>query len=172
MKTVFLVAVVFLFTGVVYSQDKPDSTAPPIETTYYDGPANTPIAQGFLLTTGSKNYYEITGKQKFVTTISNPVVLVYKEKKKYRLMIQGIQDPVYAIKLQDVIESNIEGTFSGWDGNTSFKLANGDSWVQDEVKSLFSSTVYRPAVYIYSGADGNYKLKVKGVNETLQVRKK
>ena len=172
MKSVSITIILFLITGVAFSQDKPDTSIKPLETTYYAGPANTAFAQGFLLATGSKNYYEITSKQKSVSPFPNPSVQVFKEKKKYRLMIQGVQDPLYAFKLQDVIETNIEGTFNGWDGSNSFKLANGDVWVQDEVKTLFSSTVYRPAVYIYTSADGNYKMKVAGVDETLQVKKK
>jgi hypothetical protein len=37
---------------------------------------------------------------------------------------------------------------------------------------LFSPTVFRPAIYIYTGSDGSYKMKVNGVDETLQVKKK
>lgn len=173
MKAIFIIFTsVFVFSNTIFSQIKIDSTTKPDETTFYDGPVNTVFSQGFLLATRSNNYYEITGKQKLYNKIPNPSVKVYKEKKKYQLVIQGIDEPIPAIKLRDVTESTIDGAFRGWDGSTSFKLTNGDTWVQDEIKTLFSPTVFRPTVYIYTGADGNYKMKVAGVDETLQVKKK
>ena len=173
MKSLFLItSSLFFLSNVTFCQEKIDSTAKPEETTFYDGPANSIFAPGFLLKTRSKNYYEITGNQKQFNKVPNPGVLVYKEKKKYKLVIQGIEKPITVIKLQDVIESNIDGDFRGWDGNTSFKLSNGDVWVQDEVKTLFSPIVYKPLVYIYTGSYGSYKMKVAGVDETLQVKKK
>lgn len=162
----------FLFSTITFSQEKTDSTAKPEETTFYDGPANSVFAQGFLLKTSSKNFYEITGGQKQANKVPHPEVQVYKDKKKYKLVIQGVEKPFTAIKLRDLIESNIEGDFRGWDGTTSFKLSNGDEWVQDEIKTLFSPIVYRPAVYIYTGSYGSFRMKVAGVDETLQVKKK
>lgn len=173
MKSLFLfISSLFLFNNVTFSQEKIDSAAKPDESTFYDGPANSLFAQGFLLKTRSKNYYEITGTQKQLNKVPHPAVQVYKDKKKYKIVIQGIEKPFLAIKLQDVIESNIEGDFRGWDGTTSFKLSNGDEWVQDEVKTLFSPIVFRPVVYIYTGSYGSFKMKVAGVDETLQVKKK
>ena len=173
MKILFLIPLfLLLFNATIFSQVKMDSTAKPEETTFYDGPVNTIFTQGFLLRTRSKNYYEITGKLKLSNKVPNPAVQVYKDKKKYKLVIQGIEDPISATKLQDVIESNIDGTFRGWDGTTTFKLTNGDTWVQDELTTLFSPTVFRPVVYIYLGSDGAYKMKVAGVDETVRVKKK
>ena len=173
MKSLFLIAFSsFLFSNITFSQAKIDSTAKPEETTFYDGPANTLFAPGFLLRTRSKNYYEITGKLKQMNKVANPTVQVYKEKRKYKLVIEGIEEPIPATKLQDVVESNIDGDFRGWDGTTSFKFLNGDVWVQDEIKTLFSPAVFRPVVYIYRGSDGTYKMKVTSVDETLQVKKK
>jgi len=173
MKSLFLfISSFFLFSNIALSQEKIDSTVKPEESTFYDGPVNSVFAQGFLLKTRSNNFYEITGGQKQVNKVPHPVVQIYKEKNKYKLVIQGIEKPLNAIKLRDVIESNIEGDFRGWDGTTSFKLSNGDEWVQDEIKTLFSPIVFRPAVYIYTGSYGSFKMKVAGVDETLQVKKK
>lgn len=172
MKYSFLIVLFLCLGNLVFSQEKIDTTAKPEESTFFDGPSTTVFAPGFLLKTRSKNFYEITGKQKLPCSISNPAVKVYKEKRKYKLVIEGIEHPIPAIKLQDVVESTIEGPFRGWDGSTSFRLQNGELWVQDEVKTLFSPTVFRPAVYIYTGSDGTYKMKVAGVEETLQVKKK
>ncbi len=173
MKSLLLIFLSALtFTNVLFSQEKTDTIVKPIESTFYDGPSNTIYSPGFLLRTRSKSYYEITGKQKIYNKVANPSVQVYKDKKKYKLMIEGIEDPIPAMKLQNVIESYIDGVFRGWDGSTSFRLRNGDLWVQDEMKTLFSPTVFNPVVFIYTGSDGSYKMKVEGVEETVQVKKK
>jgi hypothetical protein len=173
MKTLLLTVLsILLFLNFSFSQEKIDSTVKPEESTFYDGPSNTVFAPGFLLKTRSKNFYEITGKLKQPNVVPNPAVKVYKDKRKYKLVIDGIDQAIPAVKVQDIVESNIDGTFRGWDGSTAFKLMNGDVWVQDEVKTLFSPTTFNPAVYIYTGSDGSYKMKVAGVNETLQVKKK
>jgi hypothetical protein len=172
MRSLLIAFSLFLFSNETFSQFKIDSTTKPDETTFYDGPANTVFTPGFLLRTRSKNYYEIAGKLKINNKMSNPAVKVYRDKKKYQLVIDGIDTPIPAVKLQDVIESNIEGSFGGWDGTTTFKLSNGDIWAQDEIKTLMSPIIYRPVVYIYTGPDGAYRMKVAGVEETLQVKKK
>jgi|SRR5665647_827197 len=174
MKLLRLTAVTLLFLGnSTFGQSKIDSTLKPEESTYYDGPVNTVFEPGFILRTRSKNYYKISGKKKYANKVANSEIKVYREKKrKYLLVIQGIEDPISASKLQDVIESNIDGDFRGWDGTTSFKLMNGDVWVQDEIKTLFSSAIFRPVVFIYQDSDGTYKMKVAGVEETVQVKKK
>lgn len=113
----------FFFVNATSAQTKIDSTTKPDESTFFDGPVNTIFAPGFLLRTRSKNFYEITGKIKEKSAVANPTVDVYKEKRnKYKLVIQGVVEPLSATKLQDVIESNINGDFRGWDGTTSFKL--------------------------------------------------
>ncbi|HEY8660562.1 MAG TPA: hypothetical protein VIM07_16395 [Chitinophagaceae bacterium] len=173
MKSLIISLCTFFFAyNASFAQAKIDSTVKPEESTFYDGPVNTIFESGFLLRTRSKNFYEITGKQKQQNKVANPIVDVYKDKRKYKLLIQGQSEPLPATKLQDVIESNINGDFRGWDGTTSFKLLNGDTWVQDEIKTLSSNSMFRPTVYIYRASDGTYKMKVQGVDETIQVKKK
>ena len=174
MKSIFIAICAFVFlSNSTSAQAKIDSSAKPEESTFYDGPANTVFGPGFLLRTRSKNYYEIAGKLKQQNKVENPTVDVYKEKKnKYKILIQGQNETLPATKLQDVIESNINGDFRGWEGTTTFKLLNGDVWVQDEIKTLYSNSMFRPVVYIYRASDGTYKMKVQGVDETVQVKKK
>ena len=174
MKTTLLICFSFFLLGnTLYAQTKIDTTVVPAEITYFDGAPNTIFSPDYLLKTRSRNFYEITGKKKYANKVANPEIKVYKEKKrKYQLLVQGIEDPISAVKVPDVIESNIDGDFRGWDGTTSFKLLNGDVWVQDEIKTLFSNSIFRPVVYIYPSSDGTYKMKVAGVEETLQVKKK
>jgi hypothetical protein len=161
----------FFFCNAVFAQSKIDTTAAPEESTFYDGPANTLFAPGFVLRTRAKSYYQIGGKLKQQNKIANPSVKVYKVKRKYFLIVLGLVEPLPATKLQDVIESKIDGDFRGWDGATSFKLLNGDTWVQDEIKTLFNNSIFRPTVIIYRDSDGTFKMKVDGVDETVQVKK-
>jgi hypothetical protein len=162
----------FLFSIAASAQFKVDSTSKPEETTFYDGAANTIYSPGLLIKTRSGHYYEIVDKTKFKNTVPNPTVTVYKEgKKKYYLVIQGIDIPIEAGRIQEVIESNINGDFKGWEGATAFSLVNGETWVQDEFGSLFAN-LYRPKVFIYRAANGTYKMRVEGVNQLLVVKRK
>lgn len=174
MKNTFLIFFsLFLFGNIVSAQSKIDTTIKPEEVTYFDGPSNSVFSPGFLLKTRSKSFYEIIGKKKYANKVANPEVKVYKEKKrKYQLLIQGIEEPIQAVKAQDVVESSIDGDFRGWDGSSSFKLLNGDVWIQDEIKTMFHQAIFRPAVYIFQSDDGTYKMKVAGVDEMVQVKKK
>jgi hypothetical protein len=44
---------------------------------------------------------------------------------------------------QDVIESQIDGDFEGWDGETIFKLTNGEIWQQRSM-TMNTSTLIAP----------------------------
>lgn len=69
----------------------------------------------------------------------------------------------------DLIETNIEGEFEGWDGDTLFKLANGQIWQQ--VTMGFTYTYkFRPKVMIIK-TNGAYKMKVDGVAGTIFVKR-
>lgn len=68
-----------------------------------------------------------------------------------------------------VIESRIDGEFQGWDGETIFKLANGQIWQQASYAYHYHYA-YSPEVTIYQTSQG-YKMKVEGVEETILVRR-
>lgn len=70
----------------------------------------------------------------------------------------------------DEIESRLIGEFTGWRGNTTFRLENGQVWRQAEAGRL----VFRadaPRVTIRRGAFGTYRLSVEGVNRAVRVRR-
>ena len=69
----------------------------------------------------------------------------------------------------DVIESRIEGEFEGWDGDTIFKLENGQIWQQSSYAYTYHYA-YRPEVLIYK-TNGRYKMKVEGVDKTIYVER-
>lgn len=73
------------------------------------------------------------------------------------------------INSDDVIESRIDGTFEGWDGDTVFKLINGQIWQQTQYSYTYHYA-YRPEVLIYRSGSG-YKMKVDGVNQEIGVKR-
>ena len=72
-------------------------------------------------------------------------------------------------KTSDVIESQIAGDFNGWDGETIFKLTNGQIWQQAEYDYEYEYA-FQPAVTIYKTA-GGYKMKVEDMDETIYVKR-
>ena len=65
-------------------------------------------------------------------------------------------------------ESQIDGDFNGWAGETVVKLTNGQSWQQVEFAYLYVYS-FRPKVTVYR--DGStYKMKVDGVNQAIRVK--
>jgi hypothetical protein len=70
---------------------------------------------------------------------------------------------------QAVIESRIDGEFSGWDGETIFKLQNGQVWQQSSYAYKYRYA-YSPEVLIYRSGSV-YKMRVKGVDGEIVVRR-
>lgn len=66
-----------------------------------------------------------------------------------------------------VVESQIDGSFEGWSGETIFRLVNGQIWQQSSYAYTYHYS-YRPKVIIYISG-GSYKLKVDGVSSTINV---
>jgi hypothetical protein len=131
----------------------------------------TPITRGMLLKTTNLHFYEITDKVNQKPTPAQPVIKVYQDGKKYKISIQGIDKLLACKKVQDVIESKIDGYFKGWDGTTTFALMNGQKWKQDEPTGTVFANLYQPNVLIYLGSDG-YRMKVDGLNEDPILVKK
>lgn len=67
----------------------------------------------------------------------------------------------------DVVETCIDGEFTGWEGETIFKLCNGQIWQQAEYDYNYSYA-YRPDVVIYRTAAG-YRMKVEDEEDTILV---
>jgi len=67
------------------------------------------------------------------------------------------------------IESNLAGEFNGWEGETIFKLDNGQIWEQAEYAYTYSYS-YRPEATIYQ-VDGGCRLKAEDEDETIMVRR-
>ena len=69
--------------------------------------------------------------------------------------------------VEPVIKSQIDGEFEGWEGETIFKLMNGQIWQQTSYDYTYHYA-YMPEVEIYETTNG-YILKVEDVDETIEV---
>lgn len=69
----------------------------------------------------------------------------------------------------DVIESRIDGEFSGWEGETIFRLRNGQVWQQSSYAYKYHYA-YSPGVLIYRSGSV-YKMCVNGVDGEITVRR-
>lgn len=68
-----------------------------------------------------------------------------------------------------IVDSNLEGSFHGFDGGRVFKFTNGQIWEQAEYKYHYHYA-YRPAAQIIED-QGSYYLQVNGMNDRVKVKK-
>jgi len=68
-----------------------------------------------------------------------------------------------------IVESSVDGEFSGWEGNTIVKLANGQLWKQVEYYYEYHYA-YMPKVLILKRG-GGYQMKVDGIKKTVGVER-
>lgn len=68
-----------------------------------------------------------------------------------------------------VIESRISGEFTGWDGETIFRLMNGQTWQQSSYAYTYHYA-YMPKVTIYR-VGAQYKMNVEGVSSSIYVKR-
>lgn len=82
-----------------------------------------------------------------------------------------ITTPTYSSSLitSDVIESKIDGDFEGWEGDTVFKLTNGQVWMQESFSFTYHYA-FMPNVLIYKTGN-RYKMSVEGVSKTIYVQR-
>jgi hypothetical protein len=69
----------------------------------------------------------------------------------------------------DLVESRIDGNFEGWEGETIFKLQNGQIWQQVSYAYRYHYA-YAPKVLIFKSGTV-YKMKVDGVSGEITVRR-
>lgn len=70
---------------------------------------------------------------------------------------------------QQSMTSRIDGEFRGWDGDTLFRLENGQVWEQIGSERVFFRA-YRPEVTITREMFG-YRMSVEGINARVQVKR-
>lgn len=96
-----------------------------------------------------------------------PRVHILKESDRFYLQVAGQNKIVPIRQISDVVESQINGEFKGWGGETVYELTNGQVWQQCTYSYEYIYS-YMPEVLIYS-ADRGYKMRVEGT--TADVRR-
>ena len=86
-----------------------------------------------------------------------PRVVISRTGSGYEMEVEGMEDSV-RVRRADVIESQIDGTFNGWSGNTTFKLRNGQVWQQTSY-AYWYYYAYCPEIIIYEAGNG-YTLRL------------
>lgn len=78
-------------------------------------------------------------------------------------------------KMQDQdrtpITSSLVGEFTGWDGQTVFKLDNGMIWEQADKDNFYIRAVQKPVVHIKPGAFKTWKLSIEGYSSSCKVKR-
>jgi hypothetical protein len=77
--------------------------------------------------------------------------------------------PPSAAPTPSVIETQVDGEFNGWEGETILKLMNGQIWQQTEYHYHYHYA-YMPKVLLYRSG-GGYKMKVEGVEQAVGVQR-
>ncbi len=75
--------------------------------------------------------------------------------------------PTYSGTISSSIESQIDGDFEGWDGDTIVILINGQIWKQDDYHYEYCYA-FMPRVVVYRSGYG-YKMMVKGARKAVRV---
>lgn len=88
-----------------------------------------------------------------------------------RLPSQPGEAPPVDRMAREEFQSRIVGEFSGWSGNTIFRLENGMVWRQDENDRFRLQPIDSPMVTIKPGLFGAWRLSVEGHNRAVRVER-
>ena len=91
-----------------------------IEESTLKGSINGNVSEGFLFKTDSREYFIINERTRQRVRTRNPEVKIYQSGSLFKLVIDDFEEPVICIKTKNVIDTQINGEFKGWDGETVF----------------------------------------------------
>jgi hypothetical protein len=74
-----------------------------------------------------------------------------------------------AVPAPTVVETQVDGEFNGWEGETIVKLMNGQIWQQTEYHYEYHYA-YMPNVLAYPSG-GGFKMKVDGTSRDVGVQR-
>jgi len=131
------------------------------------GSVSGTITQGYVFKTSSQDFFVINERTRQRVRTRNPNVQIFQNGSNYKLIIEDFEEPVICKKLKNVIETQISGTFEGWNGETIFKMMNGQIWQQSSYAYMYHYA-YSPEVLIYE-FKGSLIMKVEEIDETIEV---
>lgn len=76
-------------------------------------------------------------------------------------------EPARDTHTADIVETQIAGAFTGWEGETIFKLSNGQIWQQSSYAYRYHYA-YMPKVFIFK-SNGGYQMQVEGIDQRIRV---
>jgi len=168
------------------SPTKIDSEWELYEETNVKGTISGSIKKDTIIEMRSGSIYQVHERVRMRVRERRPEAIVLQDGKYFKLIIDGFDEPLICVQLveptsklsssssstssiSDVIHSNIEDEFEGWEGETIIKLDNGQIWQQTEYYYHYHYS-YRPKVIIYNSGYG-YKMKVDGVDKSVGVQR-
>ena len=135
--------------------------------TYIKGSISGTITKGYIFKVNSRDYYVVNERNRQRVRTRNPDVKIFRSGNTYKLVIEDFDEPVICKKIKDVIETQIDGDFEGWEGETIFKMMNGQIWQQSSYDYTYHYA-YSPEVLIYE-FNGSWIMRVEDVDETIEV---
>jgi len=79
-----------------------------------------------------------------------PRVIILRKGGRFYLQVDGQNQVVAVQQISDVIKSQINGEFKGWEGETTYQLTNGQVWQQCTYNYEYTYS-YMPEVTICKG---------------------
>lgn len=98
-----------------------------------------------------------------------PTVNILRAGGRLFLNVEGQSQVVPIRQALNVTESKIDGEFNGWEGETAYRLTNGQVWKQCSYSYEYTYS-YMPEVLIYNTGTG-YKMQVEGTNADVVLIK-
>lgn len=95
-----------------------------------------------------------------------PLVNILRANSRFYLQVEGQNQIVPVRQISDVVESQINGEFKGWEGETTYELTNGQVWQQSTYNYEYKYS-YMPEALIYSAGAG-YKMQVEGTSADVR----
>ena len=96
-----------------------------------------------------------------------PGAVILRGNGKFFIQVDGKSEIVPVREISGVIESKINDEFTGWEGETTYELNNGQVWKQSHYKYTYKYA-YSPNVLIYNPG-GGYIMQAAGT--TAKVRR-
>ena len=106
------------------------------------------FSPGCLYKLSDGSFWRQTGNSTSVDHVLDPGAEILALDDGQFLRIEGIDTLAEVTRLHDVIESQIRGRFSGWNGRSVYTLTNGQRWQQAKFKQKHV-VKYMPQVLIY-----------------------
>lgn len=96
-----------------------------------------------------------------------PLAEVFNNGRGLQLRLRGRGEAVHVNRIGAVTHAHINGSFSGWQGNSIYELDNGQIWRQRTYSYEYTYS-YRPAVRIYSDGNGSTVMDVEGCKAEVE----